>query len=451
MLKKTTFMRNAVIVLLSAFFLSCENPTDIGFPDGSGGNQAFFTDSLDIQIENLQLDSLLASGQSSALVGSYDDPAFGKVTAAAFLQPTLPQGSNSFTGALETVSYQYTSGLNYDSVAIRLANKSLLFFGDSLSTIRVNVHRLNSRLEDNNYNYNSRVAYDPTPIASVDINREAMVNDTGLAVYYNLILPDEIGQELIDLSNGEIIDDRDTFEDAFPGFVLIAEAGAEAITIFNLGSQANSSSTNSSLVLFYHDTGSEEKKGFTFDFTAGRFNQLEFDRSGTALEGVNSSGQSKSYEDSGNRVFVQAAAGIGGKVRFPALSELGAKEVGYAELEYAADTTTFSGQIDIAPFITALTLDANGTGIRTNGFYSYINTTLDATSGVLTTYDDSLNVFKTNITPYLQAVQSGTIQDNGIFLASAIPASSGGGSLIFGSALNRVVLKDFKLNLYYTK
>jgi hypothetical protein len=190
MFKKTTFMRNAVFVLLSAFFLSCEDPTEIGFGGIGDGSSAYFTDTLNLQIETYQLDSLITSGQSAALVGGYDDPYFGRIQASAYLQPTLPQGNNPFTGAIETASFEFTTEMNYDSLIIRLYNRSLLFFGDSTSRMTLNVHRLNRALENKNYNYDSQVDYDPTPIVTVEIERKSMINDSSEYIPIDIILPD---------------------------------------------------------------------------------------------------------------------------------------------------------------------------------------------------------------------------------------------------------------------
>lgn len=444
-------MRNAVFVLLSAFFLSCENPTDIGFGGIGSGDKAYFTDTLDLQIETYQLDSLIASGQTSALVGAYDDPYFGRVKATAYLQPTLPQSSNSFTGQLETAAYEFTSEMVYDSLSIRLANRSLLFFGDSTSRMTISVHRLSNALENKNYNYNSEVPYDPVPLTSVQIDRSSMVNDTGAVIFLDILLPDEIGQELINVSKDGKITDRETFENAFPGFVLIASDDAEAVSVFNIGSQANANNTNSSLVLFYHETGSEDVLGYTFDYTSGRFNHLEFDRSNTAISDIQNAGDSKSIEETNGKVFVQAATGLAGRITFPELSQLQSKQVGYAELEFKADTNTFSESIGLAPFMTFITLNSDGTVTRNGNNYGYISTTLNATSGILSSYSDSLNVFNADITPYIQDIASGKAQDNGLVVAAAIPVSSGANGLVFGSALNRIVLRDFKLKLYYSK
>ncbi len=451
MFKKTILMRNAVFVLLSAFFLSCEDPTEIGFSGIGNGDKAYFTDTLNLEIETYQLDSLITSGQTAALVGGYDDPYFGRIQASAYLQPTLPQSTNSFTGALETAAFEFTSDMVYDSLSLRLANRSLLFFGDSTSRMTLNVHRLNSALENQNYNYDSEVSYDPTPLVSLEIDRSSMVNDTGTVIFLDIILPDEVAQELIDISKDGAISDRETFERAFPGFVLVASDDAEAVSAFNIGSQANANNTNSSLVLFYHESGSEDVRGYTFDYTSGRFNHLDFDRSNTAISDILNAGDSKSASETEGNIFVQAASGLAGRITFPELSQLQSKQIGYAELEFKADTSTFSEEVGLAPFITFITLNEDGSVARNNSNYSYVSTSLNATSGILSTYDDSLNVFNADITPYIQDIASGKARDNGLVLAAAIPASSGTNGLVFGSALNRIILRDFKLKLYYSK
>ena len=256
---------------------------------------------------------------------------------------------------------------------------------------------------------------------------------------------------MIEVSKEGAIGDRETFEQAFPGFVLIANNDAEAISVFNIGSQSDANNTNSSLILFYHETGSENVLGYTFDYTSGRFNHLDFDRSNTPISDIMNARDSKPATETDGNIFVQATSGLAGRVTFPELNQLQGKQIGYAELEFKADTSTFSEEVGLAPFITFITLNDDGSVARNNGNYNYVSSSLNATSGILSTYNDSLNVFNADITPYIQDIASGIARDNGLVLAAAIPASSGANGLVFGSALNRIILRDFKLKLYYSK
>ncbi len=442
-------MRNSVLVLISAFFLSCENPTDIDLPGSGNQGNSYFTDTLSLQVETFQMDSAITSNQAAALIGSYTDPSLGRVTAKAYLQPTLQQVTDGLTGQVTPIEFTFTSSQILDSVSVRLANKNLIFFGDSLANMTINVHRLNSYIDNTkNYNFNSSLPYDPTPLASVTFDRYAMDNDS-LITYLNIKLPKSIGEELIALAGTDAAKDRDAFAKAFRGFVFVANNDAETVSVFNLGNTFGV--VNSRLTLYYHDSGSTDVEEKEFEYTVGRFNEVTFDRSNTALAKLTNLKSAIPISETNGRTYLQAGSGIGTKIRFPDLDKLKSSQIGLAEITFSADTLTFSDEIPVAPFVTFIGLNADGSVKRTSGNYSYISSTTGALSGILSSYDDSLNVFTANITPYLQDISTKKAEDNGIALVVAIPASTGTSALVFNSGLNRIVLRNFKLNLYYNQ
>lgn len=448
MLNKIDLMRNSVLVLVSAFFLSCEEPGKIGFTGEEGSEQTYFTDTLTVESSTYLMDSAITSGQAAALVGSFSDPLFGEISSVAYLQPALVPdifgtGLTAFTTSDNVV---------YDSLNLRLINRTLLLYGDSTANITIQVHRLQQSLEvGKNYNYDDDQAYDQTLLASKTLTRDDFYDPSDSSfLYINLKLPDEIGQELMALANKDESTTNEAFANAFKGFRISAVSGTKTLVSFNLG--AVSSTGVSALDLFFHDSGSTTADAYVFGFTSARYNQITTNRAGTALNSLTQKTTTINSALTGNRTFVQAGTGVASKLTFPYLDQFTNPQIGRAELAFKADTTAFNNEIQLAPYITFITLDNNQKVTRSNNSYEFVNYGITPTSGILSTYNDSTNLFVADITPYLQGLTAQNNPDNGLLLVAGVPTTSTGtSSAVFNAGLNRIVLKDFQLNLYYSE
>lgn len=454
MLNKIELLRNSVLVLASAFFFSCEDPTDIGYPGtGTGQNQTFFTDTLSLSTSTYLMDSAITSNQNLALVGSFTDPVFGRMSSVAYLQPTLSTATNPVNFQQEVTQFVLNSTTIIDSVAVRVINNDLRFYGDTLPDLTLEVNRLLTALgTGQNYNYDQEVPFNSDVLASRTLRRSDMVTNEGDSLFYVRIkLPDSIAEELTALANGDESMDQEKFIAAFPGFRLSAKANSgESMVAFNLGSVSNGNFSD--LTIYYHEPGATFSSGYQFEFTAGRFNQITTDRSSTAFAALNSKTQSLSSKNTDGRVYVQAGNGTAARITFPGLGLLKNPLVGRANLVFKADTNTFTSGIPLSSYITLVNLNNNQTVARVNSDYSYVNYNANATTGILSTYVDSTNSFTADITPYLQSITSQNLADNGVALIAGVPSGAQtGGALAYNGNINRIVLKDFKLEIYYTE
>lgn len=449
MLQLRSFLRNSAILLASAFFLfSCEELTGVGVIDLGTSSSTFYTDTLQIESSTLLLDSAVSSGLTSALMGGYEDPEFGNIKAISYLQPSLKQVANQFTGQLEVRTLAIDNTYIFDSVGFRFLNQNLVTFGDTLSDVTINVHRLQSSINSSaNYNYNSSIPYDPTPITSFTFSKADLRNATRDTLrYVNVKLPDSIMQEILAINNTAAGATRDAFEAAFKGFAFVPVGNPKCLYAFTISSET------SHLALYFHKPGETTVNYTDFEFTSGRFNQIITDRAGTDISTLINPNQQISSSLTGNRTFVQGAAGIATKLKFPGVINQTLSQVNRAELVFKADSLTLNSTIPKAPFITLIKLDENGASVRNNGTYSYINRFANATSGEMATYVDSTNTFVVDITSYIQDLKANKIANNGIGLVAGVPSSSSSGEgVAFTANLNRIILKDFKLRLYYTK
>jgi hypothetical protein len=444
-------LRNSAFLLLSAFFFACENPTDLQIPGTGNEASSYFTDSLKLTLETYQMDSA-TTNQNVALVGSYIDPSFGAVTSTAYLQPTLMQESNPLTGVVSSISFDMDDNHIYDSLVLVLLNRDNVIFGDSLAKMTVNVHRLTEELPSKNYNYDSKIGYNPNPLASVTIDRSSLrTSNDSLPDFVRIRLPEAVAEELKKIEGTETGSDKDKFNRAFKGFALTVNAGANSVNVFNLGSISSSSTSVSALLYYVHEEGKTEALAYRFEFAAGRFNQISYNRSNTAIAKLTDKTQSIDIAETNGNTYIQASTGLATRIKFPELAQLGNILVQRAEMVFEADQSTFDPRFHKAPYVTFVEMEGNKIK-RRNGDYVYVNTFGDATAGILTTYVDSTNKFVANITPYLQDLTSRGKPDNGIALVAAVPTSSGATSaFVYNSGLHRMVLKNYKLNLYYSK
>ena len=81
------------MLFIAVTILSCGTDTDAGeFVVGSDylalNNKVVLIDTVTVDMSTINFDSLVTSSQNRILVGSYDDPVFGKVKSDSYFQLT---------------------------------------------------------------------------------------------------------------------------------------------------------------------------------------------------------------------------------------------------------------------------------------------------------------------------------------------------------------------------
>ena len=126
--------RSAFLSLFIAitFFISCENPKDIGLTSQQNPNNQIgvsFEEDFDLQPKITLLDSFQTSSSLTMLVGKYSDPFFGTITSQAFVDvgPNLATDSTinlvgtdrvfkSLTLSLR-INYSYGADITQDNTS----------------------------------------------------------------------------------------------------------------------------------------------------------------------------------------------------------------------------------------------------------------------------------------------------------------------------------------------
>jgi hypothetical protein len=445
MQSKLTKMRNVAIVLLSAFFLSCEEPTDIAFSDINGDNlSTFFTDTLSVKRETIILDSAITSGQSQLLIGGFTDPILGYVKSNAYFQVSLP--SSQFSG--ET-PFSLESGAVFDSLRLSLLT-SRYYLGDTLDKVKVTIHRLNSPLSiAKNYNFNDQVPFEPVPLVSQEFNLDNIFNATRDSIRtISVNIPQKVGQELFALVNTDDASTTVKLTNKFPGFVVLVNGKPRGL----YGFQTSSTNGNgSALNLFYHVGTATTASRFPFELNGKRFNQVTSDRTGTSLEVLKQSGSIISSASNNGSTYIQASTAIGTRVTFPSLKNIPIGSlVNSATITFDIDSTQLSAFFPPINTVVLAELDLNNK-LRKNANLPVLVNLGRGANGSPGLYNSNSQAYTLDLTVYLQDVLNGLKPNTSALVLLPGSLTQNADAVLSNGSLSRVVIRNAKLSLYYSK
>ncbi len=453
---------------LFVFFVitSCEDPaTQIGSEliQNSDIISTNFTDTLTIKASTVLMDSVVTSGTDKLLVGRYTDPIFGDITSKSFFQIT---NVDSIRADANTV---------LDSVVLSLGYKYNI--GDTLRPQSITVHRvldkigqntgsLTKRLLEsldskNTYFINDHLNYDPAPLGTTGnflarpiVKKRESDNLLDSMRSINIRLNNSFGQELLSLSGKKAGSGLVNFKEYFKGMVLVpgADDNASILGFEPTNTPSSLRIKPSYMGLYYHTKDKKDtlRTFFFVSFTSNeaynnRFNNISFDRSGTALKSLSKPNDIMGPQNSTDEVFVQSSSGISTKIEFPYLKNLakdGNIAINKVEL-LVKPTNLVEGTF---PSIALNLILANPTSIKKplrtpTGELSALPAEGGA-SAQLAIYNSTRQEYVFNITSYFQQLLLGKIENNGLFIASAPDFR-----------VNRLVLNksSIKLRISYSK
>lgn len=230
-----------------------------------------FFDTLTIHSFTVKMDSIQTSAlqESAITVGSYNDPAFGRITANSYFRVSLPSLKNLPNGAV------------FDSVKIFLVYNDY-YAGDTMQQMTINVHRLNNKIKsgESNFLYNtSSISTYPEILGSQTFKPRPHRNDT-----IWISLDDNFGLETFNLLKFKEpeVEDIASFHNYLKGFKLSSNYTDETIIGFQYANNSSSNEANNpALRLYYHYTQFEYNNAYvdfpvlTTDFS--QFNQFLMD------------------------------------------------------------------------------------------------------------------------------------------------------------------------------
>ena len=241
------FLRRAITVLFAAcltgfFFTACENSEEVGLDLTSPGERFHYViDSTSVlSAATLRQDSLTSEKRTSSLLGSMNDPIFGRTTAHLLTQLRLSSNDVDF-GTTPVI----------DSVVLLM--KYQTWYGDTTTTQKVRVYELQKDLYfDSTYysNFDMTGFYDPAmPIADFSYlptpERDSVL----------IRLSDDFGQKLITTDTAYLTNNTEWLK-YFRGLYLEAQATDQAGSIISY----NFTGGKSRMTLYYHNEANDSLK-----------------------------------------------------------------------------------------------------------------------------------------------------------------------------------------------
>ena len=444
-------MRNVALMLLSAFFFSCEDPINIAVDTPATGGQfvTTFTDTLMVASATVMLDSVITSSQTGAIVGNYKDPVFGKVSAKLYTQLTLPYDANNVAYAALVLPDADKDVAVYDSMYVYLVHNGFVY-GDSTKPITLSIHRLTDDfVKGKRYTNNDALGYNTTPLVSKVIQykdfKRAVSSATDSLIKFKL--PDAVGSEIFALCGKDAGTDIDKFTAAVKGLAIVSSQ--DAGTIYGI------SVSNSYPQIYYHRKDETVVKGITLSFLSERFSEIKGDKQGTVLQNLKQL-ESIPSKLTGNKTYIQSGFGITTKISFPTLANLlksGNVAINKAELIIEPDLDQITGNFKPSPQVALVEIGTDNRLKKVNNAEDFIVLDGGTSLQYVSDYSATNNNYKFNFTSYVQDLLNNRKKTDGIAIVPSLVGTSSAGATtigIYNNSVARTVIKKIRLNVYYS-
>ncbi|MFT4017602.1 MAG: DUF4270 family protein [Agriterribacter sp.] len=396
-------------------------------------------DTISPVISTVFRDSIITSQTGKLLLGSYQDPLFGHISASSFFVVENPPSATSF----------HVSAV-YDSMVLKIVGDST-FYGDTTAAQRLQVQELNEMMlfpdEQTSFYSNTDFPVSNTVLGSVNLSIVPSRKDT-----VSIKLSNTKGLEIWNLIQDKAVEvsTATDFEHYFPGLKISPENTAANAAIYGFSDTVK-------IRIYYHESNPDlVQKYLEFSITSRnkQFNQVRYDRSGTALNVVIPENKEVSSALLNNAAYIQPITGALMKVRFPNVREAILQRTDYLQLMSAELTIyplggSYNYNFMLPPQLAAYTTNVNnniGTALGANGSTS----STSAQYGDLKTdwlYGQD-TYYTYDVSAYIDALLS-TSADNtsGLLFMPPTPA--------YNTLFDRVAFGDkqsektMKLKLYY--
>ena len=297
-------MKRFFILVILAFLISCSQENITFYTPSEeliSSNVKFqVIDTISFKMSTFKIDSLFTDIYNKILVGSYNDPQFGKVTCSGFIN-------------FISENYDYDNDAVFDSIVLNLGYSGY-HYNDTLIQKSIKIYELKKKLDYKNGQVNF---YNTSDFATAAL--------IGQRIFYPRIAKDSIktilnyafGQNLFNKIRDGIITNNEELGEFFKGLKITPDSSENASIIsFNV---------NTSFVRLYYNKPDESKVAKHYDFKYSDFNtnrnhftKITSDRTGTLLT-VNFINQENELpsQTTNNLTFIQAGEGIVTKITFP--------------------------------------------------------------------------------------------------------------------------------------
>jgi hypothetical protein len=407
---------------------ACTTPGDIGvgLPDANANTGAYLIDTLTIKASTVLRDSVVTSASTNLVVGQYNDPELGKITAKGYF---------SLTGAFQPNQTQV-----FDS-AVLVLKPTAYRYGDTTKTqTLVEVHELTAPISNTKYSFASPKLTPPPYDAASPVLNQSRQDTTKLVApvlrarpnltTLRLRLSNKWGRGLFKAAKDGRIATQDLLDARYFGLALVPGATDNASLIaFGL------TTTGAAVTLYYHDPvtpGTAVSQDFAL---SGRhFYQVTADRTSAAVPALAALSTNSpslgavSASQTAQRTYIQGALGLVTKLEFPYLENV----------RYFGDNLIVTNATITAPIATGTATGflppflANGAAAPPLVvYYARQNNQLQASyvDGAGVSYANATNygtgleqrAYSWSVQHYCQGVINRTITNNGLILAPYTP------------------------------
>lgn len=332
----------------------------------------YFIDSLTVKPSTIIFDSLAVSNATRLLVGSYNDPVFGRTFSKSYIQ-------------LSNSNYDLDNDAVYDSIAIILKYDNY-FYNDTIPNQEFKIYEVLDDIEpddDDNYYNVTEFEQSTTPIAIKNFVAQPNKQDS-LEIKIN----DDFGSTLFDKLKDNEINNSDEFLQEYKGLVIEADS--------TLNTAVLGFSTDSYLRIYYSvDDGDSVLEEQTLDFsfnTSNTFNHINSNKTGTFFEDITSQDINPPSSETDDSAFIQSGTGITTRLDMPYIKSLNDISFnGYvvdAQLKLSLKRNLYPENLHTRDSIQAIIIDKNANIIG--------NLTYDDGNNVLSTIVNEDEEFETD-------------------------------------------------------
>lgn len=394
----------------------------------SGNTQIVRVDSFTPTLTTAFLDSFVTSNRGTLLLGSYNDPYFGRVSSESYFEVTPPAYLDIF------------SQTNFDSIKIILKPNSL-YYGDTTKPIHFTVNQIAEAIVSKNFDNSNQYYNNQTFAIGGNLGSSTKMLAPTRRDNIEIMLNQSFGQGLMQIlqdPNNTIMKTSKDFMNYFYGINISTSTSDNTLAGFS----------DTVVMRLYYTKGANIPENKTVDFNLSnrihQFNHITVDRSNisnTALKNISDANREIPSSATENMAYDQPISGLMTKIHFYSINDI--QKLPYfvkiLKAELILKPVLGSYNYDSYKIPPALRLSTSNPINQLLGDILAVggNSSSSVQTGNL--YIDYLNSATTqysyDLTPYIKSLMNNTTGiNNGLLLTPPYPA--------FQNEANRILVGD---------
>ncbi len=398
-------MRALLLLAVLGFSAGCSDTTELGLSlVEQERSNVLFTDTLTMDMSVVETMPFSTTSPSRWLCGAYEDPVFGTSQAGFYCNFRVPTTNVVFPTA------------TVDSLVLTLVYDTLGHYGSILTQPNAQtweVFELSEAMSASaTYRSNATFALKSQPLAdnvvfTPNYKDSVQIDTTRLPAHLRIRLDDNFAQTLLTPTQSDAYTTNNNFKTYFKGIYIRPVAGAANDAIVRFLPK----SAHTKLTLYYTDRSGTTPIAKTFSFLtdtdAESVVNTTHDYTGTEV---------LSNNPTDSLVYLQGMNGVGIRLQFPTLPNLGRIVVNKAEIQLQSPFSEDSTRPIPPQLVAAEKLDTTYeladdiiTSLQRTGTYILFG-------GSRQTMTQSLFRYRLNVSEYFQRIADGAIADSSMYI-----------------------------------